>query len=150
MLNFIKINPYVLNLLKEQGWHSEREYNISYWIELLSKEGYVCFDYAEKLLRNLGGIKINHGGDQTHCSATFDFDPVAAASGEFDRLYDFEIAANERLYPIGNMLYTIVYVSKSKKIYCGDWKTFCLMGDSIEDYLNNMFDLTFKPKELDF
>lgn len=150
MLDISKIDPYVLTILKDCGWSLEREYDISSCLELLSQEGYACFDYAEKILRNLGGIAINVVGDKSHMSATFDFNPLDAASGEFDRLYDFQVAANEELYPIGNMVQAIVYVGKSKKIYWGDWRNFYWSGDSIEDYLNNIFDLNFKPKEIDF
>lgn len=53
-------------------------------------------------------------------------------------------------YPIGNMVQAIAYVGKSKKIYWGDWRNFYWIGDSIEDYLNNIFDSTFEPKEIDF
>lgn len=78
------MDPYVVNILKEHGWFSKREYDISHWLELLSQEGYICFDYAEKILRNLGEIVIRDRGDKTHMSAMFDFNPLDAASGEFD------------------------------------------------------------------
>ncbi|GEM_PF-608857 len=100
MIDVSKVDSYTLNILKERGWYSIREYDISLWKELLSQESYICFDLADRLLKSLGGITVNVSGDRTHMSATFDFNPLKAASGEFDRLQDFENAANEKLCSI--------------------------------------------------
>lgn len=44
------------------------------------------------------------------------------------------------------MVQAIAYVSKSKKIYWGDWRIFYWTGNSIEDYLNNISIQLLNPK----
>jgi len=145
MLDITKLDPYVLNILEKQGWYPGRTYDFSRWLDSLSQEGYVCFDYAEQVLRSLGGISVNDAGDKAHMSAQFCFNALEA-SGEFDRIEDFQEIANEELYPIGLMAQAFAYVGKSKKIYWGDWRDFNWLGDSIEDYLNSLFDPKRKSK----
>ena len=138
-----KLDTYVLSILKEHGWYEEREYDISDWLNALSSEGYASFEYAENILKSLGGIYVNVDGDNEHMSAQFNFTPIYA-SGYFDLLSNFEVAAKEELYPIGEMVQAFAYAGKSKKIYWGAWREFHWIADSIEDYLNNLFDINAK------
>jgi len=147
MLDITKLDPYVLKILQGQGWYPSRTYDISRWLDLLSQEGYVCFDYAEQVLGNLGGIYVNDAGNKEHMSAQFSFDPLYV-SGEFDRLSDFQKHADEELYPIGQMVQAFAYVGKSKNFYWGYSGGFYWAGDSVEDYMNNLFDLEKKSKPL--
>ena len=43
------------------------------------------------------------------------------------------------------MCATIVYVSANKKIYFGDWAELLFCANSIEEYLNFLFDYDAKP-----
>ena len=113
----------------------------------MSQAGFVSFDYAESILTNLGDISVNIGGDGKHTGAQFNFDPTQP-SGFYDMFYNFKMAANEDLYPIGEVFQAFSYVGKSKRIYWGDWRDFNWIGDSIEDYLNNLFDKKFESKLL--
>lgn len=147
MLNLAKMDPFVVTVLREHGWYEERNYDMDDLFKVLSHEGYVIFDYAETILKNLGGISINVDGDQNHMGAQFDFNPSFAV-GEIERLKKIESIVQENLYPIGEMVQTFSYVGKSKNIYFGDWKEVYWIGNSIEDYLNNLFDLKMKSKLL--
>lgn len=147
MLNISKINPFVVKILREHGWHEERNYDMHDLLKILSCEGYVIFDYAETILKSLGGISINFDGGRDYKSPQFNFDPLFAV-GEIKRLKDAERIAQEDLYPIGEMVQTFTYVGRSKKIYFGDWGELYWIGNSIEDYLNNLFDRKIKPKLL--
>jgi len=147
MLDITRLDPYVFRILQEQGWYPERRHDISRWLDLLSQEGYICFKYAEEVLKSFGGIFVNDSGDDFHKGATFSFDPLTA-SGEFDRLEHFQAIANEELYPIGEMVQAIAYVGKSKNIYWGHYRSLYWAGDSVEDYMNNLFDLKKKSKLL--
>jgi hypothetical protein len=147
MLDIKILDPYVLNILKEHGWYQDRRYDISDWLNTLSSEGYTSFEYAETILKSLGGIYVNVVGDKEHMGAQFNFDPLYAG-GHYVLLSKFEDVAEEELYPLGEMVQALAYVGKSKKIYWGDWKNLYLAGDFIEDYLNNLFDKKNKPKLL--
>ena len=147
MLDVSKLDPIVLSVLKEHGWYEEREYDISDWLNVMSREGYVSFEYAEDILKSLGGIYVNFDGGREYKSPQFNFNPIYA-DGFFNLLSNFEAAAKEELYPIGEMVQAFAYVGKSKKIYWGAWREFHWIADSIEDYLNNLFDINTKSKLL--
>ena len=139
IMNSRFVNTYVLNILKLHGWYEDRKINISQWIKILGEEGYVCFDYAIEVMQSLGGISVNVDGNSEYMGAQFDFDPVGAGSGEYDRLANFELYAKESLYPVAYTACGIIYVGESKNVYGGNWKEFYWDGNNIEDYLNRTF-----------
>ena len=149
MLNIKLLDPYVVSLLKKGGWSENRYCDVKYWIDKLTIEGYVCFDYALDILENLGGLTFNVKDDCNHKGAQFDFNPYFAANGEFDRLEDFELLAQEGLFPIGSMCAAIVYAGRSKNIYWGSMNRLYWAGTNIEDYLNKLFDKEFESQEID-
>ena len=149
MLNIKLLDPYVVSLLKKGGWSENIYCDVKYWIDKLTIEGYVCFDYALDILENLGGLTFNVKDDCNHKGAQFDFNPYFAANGEFDRLEDFELLAKEGLFPIGSMCAAIVYAGRSKNIYWGSMNRLYWAGTNIEDYLNKLFDKEFESQEID-
>lgn len=138
-----RIDPYVNTVLKENGWHEDRKYDIGYFKEILCAEGYVFFEYAQEILESLGGIIVHSKGDGSHSYADFDFDPVEVASGEFDRIAYYQSIAHEKMFPLGSLSQGIAYAGMSQKIYWGSVDQLYLVGNSIEDYLNNI--LYWKP-----
>lgn len=142
------LDEYVLNVLKTSGWNEGRTQNITTWIQILSEEGYIVNDYAKSILTELGNLQVRVSGDKNHLGATMHFNPVNAASGEYDRMEIFNKASNEELFPIGECFDWIIYVSDSKKVYLGDWMSLSIAGDSIEDFLNNIFNPQYKLKEI--
>ena len=133
------IEPYVVSALQKIGWHENRKIDISYWKAVLKNEGYIIFDYAEELLENFGGIEVNSIIATIYSCAQFDFDPLNAASGEFDRINYYQSTTHDQLYPIGSLVEGIAYVGLSKKIYWGSVDKIYLVGNCIENYLNNLF-----------
>lgn len=142
------LDEYVLNVLKTSGWNEGRTQNITPWIQILSEEGYIVNDYAKSILTELGNLQVRVSGDKNHLGVTMHFNPVNAASGEYDRIEMFNKASNEELFPIGECYDWIIYVSDSKKVYLGDWMSLSIAGDSIEDFLNNIFNPQYKLKEI--
>jgi len=147
-MNISFLETYVFELLKHCGWYDGRKFDISFWINELTKEGYECFKYAEDILQELGDIKVNVGNNKGYKGAMFDFNPYNAASGEYDRIEAFQVAAGDKLFPIGSMCDAIVYVGQKKNIYFGDWSTFFWHGKNLEDYLNRLFREDSKPIKL--
>lgn len=142
------MDKYVLNILLENGWNANRKVDISSWIDILSDEGYVINNYAFSVLQELGGIQIRVSGDKNHYGVCMHFNPIDAASGEYDRMEIFNDASNDELFPIGECFDWVIYVASNKMIYLGDWMSLSIAGDTIEEFLNNMFDPKFKLKEI--
>ncbi len=142
------LDEYVLNVLKKSGWSDDRKQDITLWIQVLSEEGYVINDYAQAILIELGNLQIRTSSDKNHLGVTLHFNPVNAASGEYDRMEIFNDVSNEELFPIGECYDWVIYVGNSKKVYLGDWMSLSVAGDTIEDFLNNIFNPQFKLKEI--
>ena len=139
-MNIELLDEYVLNVLKECGWSDNRKQDITSWIQVLSEEGYIVNSYAQSVLKELGNLQIRTSGDENHLGVTLHFNPVNAASGEYDRMEIFNKASNDELFPIGECFDWVIYVSSSKKVYLGDWCSLSIAGDTIEDFLNIIFD----------
>lgn len=142
------LDEYVLKVLKKSGWSDDRKQDITSCVEILSEEGYIINDYAESVLKELGGLQIRTSGNENHLGVTLHFNPVVAASGEYDRMEIFNAASNEELFPIGECYDWVIYVSESKKIYLGDWMSLSIAGNSIEEFFNNIFNPKFQLKEI--
>lgn len=142
------LDEYVLKVLKKSGWSDDRKQDISSWVEILSEEGYIINDYAESVLKELGGLQIRTTSNEKHLGVTLHFNPVNAVSGEYDRMEIFNAASNEELFPIGECYDWVIYVSESKKIYLGDWMSLSIAGDTIEEFFNNIFNPKFQLKEI--
>ncbi len=142
------IEEHIIDILKKQGWHKDRKYDADFWISELEEEGYRGNDYAYSILKELGNIEIRENSTEIYNAVTLDFNPYYSASGEFDRIEEFEDACGEAIFPIGSLQDYIVYAGKSKKIYLGDWEGMYLVGNSIEEYLNNMFKRGYEPTKI--
>lgn len=147
-MNNKKLDKHVLNILQGSGWNVNRKIDIYSWINILLDEGYVINDYAYSILQELGDIQIRVSGDDSHCGACMHFNPINAASGEYDRMEIFNSASNDELFPIGECYDWVIYVASNKKVYLGDWMSLSIAGNTIEDFLNNIFNPNFKPKEI--
>lgn len=142
------LDEYVLNVLKKCGWSDYRNQDITHWIQVLSEEGYIVNDYAQSVLKELGDLQIRNSSDNSHLGVTMHFNPINAASGEYDRMEIFNNASSEELFPIGECYDWVIYVGASKKVYLGDWMSLSIAGDTIEDFLNNIFNPQFQLKEI--
>ena len=147
ILNITHMDSIVIHLLRRHGWYEERNYDISTWLQALSHDGYESFEYAEQILRSLGGINIDVRGTKLHKCAQFDFNAMCAI-GFIGVQKKLEAVVKEPLFPLGEMVHGIAYVGRSKNIYFGDGVDYYWIGSSIEDYLNNLFDCNVKPKLL--
>jgi len=143
-----KLENYIVDILMKNSWTKDRQYDTTFWISRLTDEGYKINECAHCILRELGNIEIRERSTKTHCAVTMDFNPYFAASGEFDRIEDFEKACDDEIFPIGMLQDYIVYAGKSERIYIGDWTGLYLIGECIEDYLNNIFKIGYEPVKL--
>lgn len=142
------LDNYVLNILKNSGWQEGRNRDISSWVKILSEEGYSVNDYAKSVLKELGDLQIRTAGDKSHLGVSLQFNPINAASGEYDRMETFHKASKEELFPVGELFDWIVFVGSSKKVYLGDWKSLSIAGNSMEEFLNHIFNPRFQLEEI--
>lgn len=142
------LDEYVIHILRENGWSEHRKQDIQPWIKILSEEGYVVNDYAQAILQELGNMQIRTSGDKNHLGVQLHFNPVNAASGEYDRMEIFNDVSNEELFPIGECYDWVIYVSSSKTVYLGDWRSLSIAGNTIEEFLNNIFDIQYQLEEI--
>lgn len=141
-MNIPLLDNITIEILKQFGWREERKVDVSSWIEQLTAEGFECFPYAVEVLEELGGLEINPKqsdfGKST--SGDIDFHALDAGSGEFDRLEIFEPIAKEKLFPLGMVFAQwFLYVGFSKKVYMGNYVELYMLGENIEECLNNIF-----------
>ncbi|MBE6753811.1 MAG: hypothetical protein E7559_05625 [Ruminococcaceae bacterium] len=144
-MNLARLDEYTQRVLSEAGWYCGRRFDCGNWIELLKREGYQPHAYALEILAELGDIYICTKPAPPHCAATFNFNPYDSASGEYDRMGDFQNDSHDLLFPIGECFQNILYAGTSRRIYSGSWVGLQLVGESIEDFLNNMFSDDFVP-----
>lgn len=144
-MNISEVSKHTQEVLRKNGWYEGRAYDISFWVSELEEEGYRLNEYAKLVLKELGNIYVREQCTKMYVSTTFDFNPFNSASGEYDRLEEFELASRDKLFPIGALQDYIVYAGASKKIYLGDWEGLYKIGDSVEEYLENVFKKGYEP-----
>lgn len=147
-MDMSEVGKHTLEVLKKNGWYEGREYDITFWVSELEEEGYRLNEYAKLVLRELGDIYVREQSTDHYVSATFDFNPYKSASGEYDRLEEFELASGDKIFPIGAMQDYIVYAGVSKRIYLGDWEGLYIIGKSVEEYLENIFKIGYEPVKI--
>ena len=147
-MNMSRVSKHIQKVLEENGWYEGRKYDITFWVLELEEEGYKLNEYAKLVLKELGNIYVREKSTEMYVSATFDFNPYNSASGEYDRLEEFESASKDKMFPIGALQDYILYAGESKKIYLGDWNSLYIVGGSIEEYLENIFKRGYEPVKI--
>ncbi|MCM1500278.1 MAG: SUKH-3 domain-containing protein [Clostridium sp.] len=147
-MNTNQLSQHTQDVLKKYGWYEGRKFDITFWVSKLEGEGYRLHEYAELILKELGDIYVGERATKAYEGATFDFNPYYSASGEYDRLEEFEMASGDKLFPIGAFQDYIVYAGQTKRIYLGCWACLYMIGNSIEEYLENVFKKGYEPIEI--
>lgn len=140
MVNISLVDSRIVVNMKKNSWMPDRKVNIIQCIDELVKEGYKKFPYAVKLIEELDGITIEaiKGESGKFISGEIDFNFFDAGSGEADRLEIFEPIVKEMIFPLGVVFdQYFMYVGVSEKIYMGSYENIYLLGNNIEEALNN-------------
>jgi len=151
MINSSKLDNHTIKVLEKSGWCKDRRIDISNWIEQLKSEGYKNSPYASEILEEFGGLNISPERIKTGkiYPGDIDFNALDAGSGEFDRMEIFEPIAGESLFPLGMVFgQWFLYVGLSNKIYMGSTVKLYILGESIEEFLNNIILGIQEPLEL--
>ena len=116
-ITIMEITGRALHFLRKYGWSEERNVDISEYVNLLEKNGYVVFDCVKEFLRNFGGLylmpstnwsevykkenKDGAGYDLRACYVHFDVLVVPEAHSDSSCNKRYEARIGEKLVPIG-------------------------------------------------
>ncbi len=151
MININRLEKKVLETLETAGWNKNRCINIDNQMQVLKDEGYGLFEYASEIIKSFDGIYISpeRGKGIKSYIGDVEFDVVGSGSGEYDRLELIEKMSNESMFPLGMVFgQWFLYVGKSHRIYMSDANKLYLLGENIEDFLNNIITIGNKPIEI--
>lgn len=142
----------VLSILEASGWTANRRVPTAQWVQQLESEGFTMLPDAVKVLEGFGGLQIvpQQTASDTFLKGVIRFDPVLAASGEFDRIDYWQQRLNSKLSPIaeGSKGDILLLAEDGRVFACWDAQLF-LDGASFEDALENTL-IVAKRKSVEF
>ncbi|MBD2818555.1 SUKH-3 domain-containing protein [Streptomyces parvulus] len=114
LIHFDSLSEDLLGALVASGWSAGRKVDTGQWVEQLEAEGYRSHPMAEEILAAVGGLSIdpvNRVGPNFGNDEPYNFDPLAAGSGQRDLAAEVESILGGDYFPIGEWLsYSSVFV----------------------------------------
>jgi hypothetical protein len=143
----------VLEPLNAAGWHPNRRVPTAQWITALEGEGYECFSLAREFLECFGGLALREilKDDSAFSPGRTRLQPVLAASGEFDRVNDWQNEHELRLFPVGNCFdeYFILMISPDENFYAGSYDDeLLLIANNTRDCFKQLLHAPWNPVTL--
>jgi hypothetical protein len=133
------------HLASAAGWNPSRHVDTARWAAQLTGEGFSPVPLALELLTSLGGliVKLPPAGLNPYGSELL-FDPVRAASGEFDRVADWQDELAIKLFPLADEVKNgiVVWVGSDGKFYFGRECGLYLLGDSFTEAMDQLASAT--------
>lgn len=136
-------------VLRHSGWAPDRIVSVDYWLTKLKDEGFTPLQGATRILSNFGGLRIDPPPrpGALFLLESIVFDPVLAASGEYDRVARWQELYERLLFPLARSGdESIILYSDKDEIVEGWCKHFNLLGHSIDDALRLMVFARTYPK----
>ncbi|EOY2822107.1 SUKH-3 domain-containing protein [Listeria monocytogenes] len=134
----------VTKILRQNGWYPDRSININNYRRILEERNYYLNQGAERFLSNIGGLIITHEAySDINDKDVSVFDP-SKPTAWLDSMWVkecYEDIIKEKLCPVGVGFseHMVFFVSESGGFYGGYDDYFCLIGDSLESGLLNLF-----------
>jgi hypothetical protein len=128
-------------VLRSAGWTPDRRIEASPWIEQLRSEGFQPNDVALTVLMNVGGLRLTPTvvNDQTHCVDTVFFDPIVAATGEHDRISQWESEYHLNLFPVAEVQGGLILCCSPDSVFTlGIVRPLQSLGRSVSEMLNQL------------
>jgi hypothetical protein len=129
----------VQKILEATGWTPQRRISITDWKKCLNSEGFTVHLKAVELLVNFGGIEVRpvKSSSDAYMAEVLRFDPILAASGEFDRVDYWQKYLKIELTPIAEVNAAILLLGSDGRVFsCWD-RILWLDGLSFEDAIEN-------------
>ncbi|WP_081736502.1 SUKH-3 domain-containing protein [Amycolatopsis orientalis] len=139
MIRFDSLSKDLLRALAASGWSVGRRVDVGQWIKPLEDEGYRAHPLAEEILAVLGGLSIepvNRVGSNFSNDEPYNFDPLAAGSGQRDLAEEMESVLGGDYFPIGEWLsYSSVFVEAEGRVVAAGMGWIWELGSTFEDSL---------------
>lgn len=137
-------DSHVARILAKSGWFPARNVEASHYLSLLESKGYVLNKNASNVLRNMGGLILTHESYSNPEETDVTEINPAKPSDWLDPKWVHEVyekIAQDTLCPVGLGFseHMVFFISSLGKFYGGYDDYFCLIGDTIENALNNLF-----------
>lgn len=120
MIRFESLREDVLGALSVSGWSPQRRVDTSHWVKPLESEGYRIHPLAEEVLATMGGLTIepiSRIGPNFSNDEPFNFDPLAAGTGQRDMAMEVEGILGGVYFPIGEWLsYSSVFIEAEGRV----------------------------------
>ena len=139
MIRFDSLSQDVLRALDASGWNLDRAVDAGQWVEPLEREGYRVHPLAIAVLSALGGLSLeprNAVGPNFANDEPYNFDPIAAGSGQRALALEVEAVLGGKYFPIGEWLsYSSVFLESGGRVVAAGMGWFWEMGSSFEESL---------------
>ena len=161
----MEITGRALSFLKKYGWSADRNVDISEYVNLLEKNGYIVFDCVKEFLRNFGGLylmpseswsdvykkenKDAAGYDLRSCYVHFDVLAVPESHSDSSCNKRYEARIWEKLVPIGEteIGYISLMMSETGRVF-GVYEAYMgLYGNNYVEALETIY-WDRQPKEI--
>ncbi len=122
------------------GWTPDRKVPTGHWVSQLVSDGFTMLPAAIKLLESFGGLEIRplKVPSQVYRPEVLLFDPVLAASGDFERVDYWQERLHMRLSPIGEMRGpAAVLLAEDGRVFSYRDAILWVDGASFEDAMEN-------------
>ncbi len=130
----------VHSILEASGWTPHRKVPTAQWVNQLESEGFTMLPDAVRALEAFGGLEIvpRKTAADSFLKGVLRFDPVLAASGEFERVDYWQKRLNTKLSPLaeGSKGELLLLAEDGRILSCYDGQLF-LDGVSFEDAFEN-------------
>lgn len=133
MITVDEISPRFASLLSHSGWTPDRVVDISAWLSRLEFEGFRVTPNAIAILESLGGLSVAIPPRGTNpYEYELQFDPVTAATGEYDRAVAWIKKLGVGLFPLGEEVGNgnILWSGSDGHIYFGRGFGLYLLGET--------------------
>ncbi|GLX99126.1 hypothetical protein Hesp01_70760 [Herbidospora sp. NBRC 101105] len=139
MICFDRLGEDVLGALVAAGWSPERKVDAGQWVRPLTGEGYRAHPLAEEILAAVGGLSIepvNMVGPNFTNDEPYNFDPIAAGSGQRSLAAEVEGVLGGNFFPIGEWLsYSSVFVEAGGMVIATGMGWIWKLGSTFEESL---------------
>ncbi|WP_433528926.1 SUKH-3 domain-containing protein [Micromonospora sp. CA-263727] len=139
MIRFESLSPGVLGALGASGWSASRAVDTGQWVEQLEREGYRAHSLAVDVLSALGGLSvepIHQVGPNFTNDEPYNFDPIAAGSGQRALAVEVESVLGGQYFPIGEWLScSSVFIESKGRVVAAGRGWFWELGPTFEESL---------------
>lgn len=144
-----KFTPEAEEVLRRSGWAPSRSVVIEAWTDRLAYEGYALTPGAARILENFGGLEITPPKNDFNLffPSKIVFDPIIAASGEFDRVDSWQRDLQTTLYPLGEVLEQFILLfAQTGRIYACTDGVLDILGENLEEAMELLIFARTRPR----